>query len=57
MLPGSFHQCCEAFRIQIPHPAQMTRQMPIYNEVAKHRLVKGRIPEIGLVAETQEEIY
>ena len=41
MLPGSLHERCKALCIQIPHPAQMTCEMPIYDEVAKHRLVKG----------------
>ena len=41
MLPRSFHERYQALRIQIPHPPQMTCQMPIYDEVAKHRLVKG----------------
>jgi hypothetical protein len=41
MLPRSFHERYQALRIQIPHPPQMTSQMPIHDEVAEHRLIKG----------------
>jgi hypothetical protein len=56
VLPCSFNEGCEALGIQVPHPAQVTRQMPIDDEIAEHRLVKGRIAEIGSVAKTQEEV-